>query len=78
MNDQLKEKLGMLPNSSGVYLMKDSSGAIIYVGKAEVLKNRVRSYFQSSKNHGPKVRLMVGKIVDLETIVTSSELEALI
>ncbi len=78
MNDQLKEKLGMLPNSPGVYLMKDQSGEIIYVGKAEVLKNRVRSYFQSSKNHGPKVRLMVGKIVDLETIVTSSELEALI
>ena len=53
MNDQLKEKLGMLPNSPGVYLMKDQSGEIIYVGKAEVLKNRVRSYFQSSKNHGP-------------------------
>ena len=57
MNDQLKEKLGMLPNSPGVYLMKDQSGEIIYVGKAEVLKNRVRSYFQTCCVQKHKQRL---------------------
>lgn len=77
-NTVIQEKLTMLPDSPGVYLMKDSSGKIIYVGKAEVLKNRVRSYFQSSKNQGAKVRLMVSRIADFETIVTASELEALI
>ena len=77
-NEVIQEKLALLPDSPGVYLMKDGQGQVIYVGKAEVLKNRVRSYFQSSKNQGPKVRLLVSRIVDLETIVTSSELEALI
>lgn len=74
----IQERLALLPDAPGVYLMKDAQGQIIYVGKAEVLKNRVRSYFQSAKNHGPKVRLLVSRIVDLETIVTGSELEALI
>ena len=74
----LEEKLKTLPESPGVYIMKDSRGKIIYVGKAVVLKNRVRQYFHASKNHTPKVRAMVAKIVDFETIVTASELEALI
>lgn len=72
------EKLIHLPDKPGVYLMKDSQGKIIYVGKAINLKNRVRSYFQSSRNHSPKVISLVSRIADLEYIITASELEALI
>jgi excinuclease ABC subunit C len=78
MNDELIEKLSHLPDQPGVYLMKDAQERIIYVGKAVVLKNRVRSYFQSSRNHSPKVQSMVSRIVNLEYIVTASEIEALI
>lgn len=78
MNEILTEKLLHLPGKPGVYLMKDDQGRIIYVGKAVVLYNRVRSYFQSSRNHSPKVLAMVARIADLEYIVTSSEIEALI
>jgi excinuclease ABC subunit C len=75
----LKDKLSALPISPGVYLMKNAHGHIIYVGKAVVLKNRVRSYFQKlGKDVSGKVRTMVGEIADLEWIVTDSELEALI
>lgn len=74
----IEEKLKTLPESPGVYIMKDAAGKIIYVGKAIILKNRVRQYFQKNKNHSPKVRAMVAKIVDFETIVTASEVEALI
>ena len=74
----VEEKLKTLPNNPGVYLMKNSSGKIIYVGKAKILKNRVRQYFQKNKNHSPKVLAMVKKISDFETIVTASEVEALI
>lgn len=66
-----------LPDSPGVYLMKNSSGEVIYVGKAKKLKNRVRQYFQSSKNHSGKVKAMVKNIAQFEYIVTDSELEAL-
>lgn len=58
--------------------MKDARGKIIYVGKARVLKNRVRQYFQANKNHSAKVKAMVAKIADFETIITASEVEALI
>ena len=75
---ELAEKLTVLPDKPGVYLMKDEHGRIIYVGKAVNLKNRVRSYFQSSRNHSAKVKAMVARIVDLEYIVTASEMEALI
>jgi excinuclease ABC subunit C len=74
----LEEQLKLLPDKPGVYLMKDADGRVIYVGKAINLKNRVRSYFQSSRTHSAKVRVMVDHIVELETIITSSELEALI
>ena len=74
----LQEKLKTLPDAPGVYLMRDVRGKIIYVGKARVLKNRVRQYFQSGKNHGAKVKAMVAKVADFETIVTSTEVEALI
>ncbi|HEY3424866.1 MAG TPA: excinuclease ABC subunit UvrC, partial [Negativicutes bacterium] len=78
MLSELDEKLLHLPDKPGVYLMKDEPGRIIYVGKAINLKNRVRSYFQSSRNHSPKVKAMVAKITSLEYIVTASEIEALI
>lgn len=78
MTDLVQEKLQLLPNSPGVYIMKDAAAKIIYVGKAVVLKNRVRQYFQSNKNHSAKVKAMVAKIADFETIITGSEIEALI
>lgn len=67
-----------LPEKPGVYIMKNYLGEIIYVGKAKILKNRVRSYFQNSKNHSEKVRVMVKNISEFEYIVTDSEMEALI
>ncbi|WP_178371743.1 excinuclease ABC subunit UvrC [Desulfitobacterium chlororespirans] len=72
----LREKLSLLPDKPGVYLMKDASGQIIYVGKAKVLKNRVRSYFTGS--HNGKTQLMISLIADFETIITDSEVEALL
>lgn len=74
----LEEKLSLLPDKPGVYLMRDEKGRIIYVGKAISLKKRVRSYFQSSRHHDSKVKALVSHITDLEYIVTDSELEALI
>lgn len=74
----IQEALKKLPEKPGVYIMKDAYDNIIYVGKAIVLKNRVRQYFQSSKNHTPKIKKMVQHIKEFEYIVTDSELEALI
>ncbi|GAX91097.1 excinuclease ABC subunit UvrC [Effusibacillus lacus] len=74
--DQIKEKLALLPAKPGVYLMKDSRGEVIYVGKAKVLKNRVRSYFTGS--HDGKTQLLVSNIADFEYIVTDTAIEALI
>ena len=71
-------QLKILPDKPGVYLMKNSLGEIIYVGKAKILKNRVRQYFQNSKNHSEKVRAMVSNVAEFEYIVTDSEVEALI
>lgn len=73
----IKEKLAMLPDSSGVYKMYDASGKIIYVGKARVLKNRVRQYFHSSSNHTEKVKAMMLNVVDFDYIITNSEYDAL-
>lgn len=73
-----KERLSNIPEEPGVYLMKDKTGKIIYVGKAKILKNRVRQYFQNQERHAPKVRAMVSNIHDFEYILTDSELEALI
>lgn len=74
----IDEHLKTLPDSPGVYLMKDKFNNVIYVGKAISLKNRVRQYFQSSRNHSNKVRSMVKNIKSFEYIMTDSELEALI
>lgn len=78
MNNIIEEKLVLLPHSPGVYIMKDVRGKIIYVGKAISLKNRVSQYFRQSNQHSPKVKAMVAKIEDFETILTGSEVEALI
>ncbi len=77
MNIVLDDKIALLPEKPGVYKMLDDTGTVIYVGKAKILKNRVRQYFQSSKNHSPKVRAMVSHIADFETIEVHSEVEAL-
>ena len=74
----IQEHLKKLPDEPGVYLMKDEDKTVIYVGKAISLKNRVRQYFQSSKNHSSKVKSMVKNIYSFEYIITDSELEALI
>lgn len=76
MNDHIKNKLEILPDQPGCYLMKDRQGTIIYVGKAKVLKNRVRSYFTGS--HDTKTQRLVNEIEDFEYIMTSSNIEALI
>lgn len=74
----IEEELKKLPSKPGVYLMHDEKDAIIYVGKAVSLKNRVRQYFQSSRNKGVKIEQMVTHIARFEYIVTDSELEALV
>lgn len=74
----IQEELKKLPDKPGIYLMKDESDTVIYVGKARVLKNRVRQYFQQSAAHTPKVAAMVPKIRSFEYIVTDTELESLI
>lgn len=78
MNEKIDKALAVLPNRPGVYLMRDEKGKIIYVGKAVVLKNRVRSYFRNLAAHTPKVKALVAKVHDIETIVTDNEMEALI
>ena len=72
----LQNQLKDFPKKPGVYLMKDQDGRVIYVGKAKILKNRVRSYFTGDKD--PKTRVLVSKIADIDVLVTSSEYEALI
>ena len=76
IRDNIKKKLALLPDSPGCYLMKDKTGTIIYVGKAKILKNRVKSYFRGEKFG--KTKLLVQNIVDFEYIVTGSEKEALL
>jgi len=78
MNEKITAALAVLPERPGVYIMHDETGKVIYVGKAVVLKNRVRSYFHDSSQHSAKVRALVSHIDYLETIVTDSEVEALI
>ncbi len=74
----LAQKLDTLPDRPGCYIYRSADGKVIYVGKAVVLKNRVRSYFHESARHEPRTRRLVAEIADLEWIVTDTELEALI
>lgn len=76
--DDLEQKLQLVPTDPGVYLWKDENGGILYVGKAKVLRNRVRSYFQRTDELDPKTRVLVSRIRDVDWIVTDSEKEALI
>jgi len=75
---EVEDKVEHLPTSPGVYMFKDSGGRLLYIGKAKRLRNRVRSYFQDSRGHDGRIKVMVSKIDDLEVIVTDSEAEALI
>ncbi len=74
----VRDKLKQLPTDAGIYIHKNSTGKIIYVGKAKNLRNRVRSYFHSSRNHDPKTRQLVKLIADFEFIVVDNEVEALV
>ena len=76
--EELKKKALSLPPVPGVYIMQDASGQVIYVGKAKKLKNRVSQYFQDSSSHSSKTNRMVSKIREFDTIVASSEFEALV
>jgi excinuclease ABC subunit C len=78
ISEHLQATLDTLPTKPGCYLMKDSEGQVIYVGKAINLRNRVRSYFHASANHERRIVQMVGRIANIEWIVVGSELEALI
>ena len=78
VNDSLKLKLGNLPTSPGVYLFRNKDKKIIYIGKARNLRNRVRTYFSSPRNHDPKTRRLVASVADLDLMLTDSEMEALI
>ncbi len=77
--ERLKARLKEVPSEPGCYLMRDAEDRILYIGKAKVLRNRVRSYFQSGSGHGhsPRIRLMVRQVCEIEFIVTDSEAEAL-
>jgi len=77
-NDRVQRRLASLPTKPGVYIMRDVKGRVIYVGKAVVLRNRVRSYFHDSASLSPKTERLVADVADLEWIVTGSELEALV
>lgn len=76
--DELKDKALSLPLAPGVYIMQDKTGAVIYVGKAKKLKNRVSQYFQDTAAHSPKTKMMVSKIFQFDVIVAASEFEALV
>ena len=77
-SDLIEELLRQLPSSPGVYIMRNARGNILYVGKSNNLKNRVRSYFASSQKLTPKTQLLVERIHDFEYFVVTSEQEALI
>ncbi len=76
--DELKQKALSLPYAPGVYIMRDSTNTVIYVGKAKKLKNRVSQYFQDTASHSPKTKMMVSKIDHFDVIVAASEFEALV
>src|SRR5690606_40946910 len=77
MTEKLRTKLDELPKTPGVYFHKDKRGEIIYVGKAAVLKNRVRQYFQTSRNRDPKTEVLISLVRDIDWIETETELDAL-
>lgn len=76
--EHLRDRLADLPDKPGVYIMKDAAGKIIYIGKAKILRNRVRTYFALAPELNPKIAALKGKIADFEMLVTDNEIEALI
>ncbi len=78
MNAELQQKLAQLPDRPGCYVFRDAQQQVLYVGKAEVLRNRVRSYFQESADHSARIRVMVSRVADLEVVVTDTAVEALL
>ena len=76
--EELKQKANLLPYAPGVYIMRDKTNTVIYVGKAKKLKNRVSQYFQDTASHTPKTKMMVSKIDHFDVIVAASEFEALV
>lgn len=74
---ELKKIIDKIPNKPGIYKYLDDEGEVIYVGKAKDLKKRVKSYFQSNKDHGPKLKVLVSKIADIQYIIVETELEAI-
>jgi len=74
----IKEKLGNIPDQPGVYIFRDEGGKVLYVGKASSLRSRVRSYFQRSKDHGPRIGALVNNIRGIDWITTATEAEALL
>ncbi|HEY3378266.1 MAG TPA: excinuclease ABC subunit UvrC [Armatimonadota bacterium] len=77
MNDTLRHKISQLPNQPGVYLMRDAARTVLYVGKAKILRNRVRTYFGDIHDAHPRTQTMVSQVVDFDIIVVGSEMEAL-
>lgn len=77
MNDILRHKLSQLPTQPGVYIMRDAARTVMYVGKAKVLRNRVRSYFNDLADAHPRTRMMIEQVVDFDIVVVGSEMEAL-
>ncbi len=77
-NQTIKDKLTVLPDRPGVYMFKDANSAILYVGKAKNLRNRVRSYFRTNAHEHPRTEALLEKTVDFEILSTDSEIEALI
>src|ERR1035438_6728897 len=75
--DKLADKLDQLPKAPGIYSHKEKDGKVIYIGKAAVLRNRVRQYFQKSRNMDPKTTALVNEIVDIDWIEVETELDAL-
>ena len=78
MNQQIRDKLSNLPTGPGVYLMKDAAGKVLYVGKAASLRQRVRSYFQNAATPHALTKPMLRYVHDIDTILTTSDVEALI
>ena len=78
MENKIKKIIENLPQLPGIYIMKDSRSEILYIGKAKVLRNRVRSYFRSSRTLHPRTRIFLDKVRDIKFLTTKTEAEALI
>ena len=78
LEQKIKDIIEKIPRLPGIYIMKDRRSEILYIGKAKVLRNRVRSYFQNSRNLHPRTRMFLGKVDDIKFLTTNTEAEALI